>query len=363
MTGPFLQAACSLKRGPFTLAVDVESSAKVIGLFGASGSGKTTLLHAIAGLVKPHDGFIKLGGTTLVNIRAGWNTPPEGRRVGLVFQENRLFPHLTVEENLTFGYRRMPRAVRRVHPEDVIPALGLDALLNRRPPSLSGGEARRVAIARALLMSPALLLLDEPLTGLDAALRGEVLALLADLKQRLHIPMVYVSHTLPDILALADEAWVIENGAVARLDSPFALLHRTGAAEGIESWLPGTVVAPGLDAGFAEVDLAGRVLTVRADGVATGDRAWVCIPAADVLLAAGDAGRVSARNRLDGTVASIRPIGGRVLVTVDIGLPLQAELTAAAVRELDLRPGTPVRVLLKAVVARAHRGGIAIPGA
>jgi molybdate transport system ATP-binding protein len=277
--------------------------------------------------------------------------------VGVVFQDNRLFPHLTVRNNLEFGYRRLPRAVRRLHPDEVIGLLRLEDLLERGVDTLSGGEARRVAIGRALLASPRLLLLDEPLTGLDADLRRALLTYLLELPRRLDIPLVYVSHTLADFLVLVQKALVIRAGVVEEVDAPDRLLDRDTEAgeEPLESWLEGTAL-DGSDPGYVRIQIGGQVLTAPGDRVAPGAVVRVAVPAHDVMLVVGPAPRASARTVLTATVRELHPSGRRVVVALDLGQPLFADLTPAAVRELDLAPGRSVHVLLKA------RGLRVLPG-
>lgn len=357
---PQLEVACALQRGDFHLKADFVSESRATGVYGPSGCGKTTLLLAMAGLLRPADGFIKVAGTSLVNVRSGWCTPAHKRRIALVFQEDRLFPHLTVRDNLCFGYRRMPAAVRRVHPDDLIDLLRLAPLLDRPAHRVSGGEARRVALGRALLMSPRLLLLDEPLTGLEAPLRRDIFAYLVDLPRRLEIPLVYVSHTLSDFLAIAESVFEIRDRRVVEVGAPDELFNRAdpGDNDPIESLLRCTVVAAGPESGYARVDIGGQTLTAIArDDIRSGSAARVAIAAHEVLIVLGGLPRSSARNVLEGRVTDIRAAGTRVLVTLDVGQPLRVEVTPAAARELDLRPGVAVHALLKARSVRAFHTG------
>lgn len=348
-----LQMACTLRHRGFQLRADFTSDAAISGLYGPSGSGKTTLLHAIAGLVRPHDGFIKLAETPLVNVRGGWWTPPHERRVGLVFQESRLFPHLTTRDNLEFGYRRIPRHVRRLHPDDVIGLLRLEPLLDRPITHLSGGETRRVALGRTLLTSPRLLLLDEPLTGLDPALRRDLINYLMDLPRKLDIPLLYVSHTRSDFLALVQHTLVIREGEVHTLGAPERLLDEPpGDDESLEAYLLGIVEA-GAPAGYVQMRVGEQRLMVMGSDLPVGSRARVAISAHEVLLAVGETPRTSARNILTATVTHLRPLGGGLLATLDLGQNLFAEITPAAATALDLRVGTPVHALIKARTLRA----------
>ncbi len=205
-----------MQRGEFRLDMSLRSDAPALALFGPSGSGKTTLLHAIAGLLRPDTGHIRLAGRKLFDSRQGINLDARQRRLGLVFQDLRLFPHLDVRHNLCFGARHRGG----VAPTDLgrtVELLGLSALLDRAPDSLSGGEARRVAIGRALLAKPAALLLDEPLGGLHRSARDEVLAHLRQLRAELRVPVIMVSHQPDEVLALASQIALIEDGRIQAL--------------------------------------------------------------------------------------------------------------------------------------------------
>ncbi|MBK8065763.1 MAG: molybdate ABC transporter permease subunit [Betaproteobacteria bacterium] len=216
------QAACrmkietdiALRAGAFTLEARFESEAGVTVLFGRSGSGKTTLLNAIAGLVRPDRGRIAVGGEIFFDSAARTWLPPEKRRIGYVFQEGRLLPHLSVRHNLLYGRWFTPPAERYVELDRVVHLLDLDKLLERRAHGLSGGEKQRVAIGRALLASPRLLLMDEPLASLDAARKGEILHYIERLRDEVGIPIVYVSHAIEEVTRLADTLVLISDGRV-----------------------------------------------------------------------------------------------------------------------------------------------------
>ena len=194
-----------LALGSFSRQVRLHEDARVVALAGHSGAGKTSVLNAIAGLVKPKSGRIEFGGEVLYDSRAGISVPAHLRRIGYVFQDARLFPHLSVERNLRYG---QPRAAAgealRFRWDDVIAMLGIEPLLARRPSNLSGGEAQRVAIGRALLSQPHLLLLDEPLSALDRARREELIAFIQRVRDELQLPMVYVSHSLDEVRRITD---------------------------------------------------------------------------------------------------------------------------------------------------------------
>jgi molybdate transport system ATP-binding protein len=212
-----IEVAFQHRQGDFTLDVSFRSAAQLSALFGPSGSGKTTVLNVIAGLVQPREARVIAAGRVLTDTNASVFVPPHRRRIGYVFQEGRLFPHLTVRQNLSYGRFFTPRSKRFNEPDEIIELLGLRALVDRRPGYLSGGEKQRVAIGRALLASPCLLLMDEPLASLDEARKAETLPYIERLRDEFAIPMVYVTHSRPEIELLRAEVVRIEDGhAVAR---------------------------------------------------------------------------------------------------------------------------------------------------
>src|SRR6185436_53255 len=209
-----LDVDVSARRAAFHLDAAFRSDAPIVALFGRSGAGKTTLVHAIAGIVRPERGRIVIGERVLFDSARGIDLPPEKRRVGYVFQDALLFPHLSVRANLAYGEALTPAAERFVDSERVLALLGIGGLLERRPASLSGGERQRVAIGRALMASPRLLLLDEPLASLDGARKAEILAYIELLRDELRLPMVYVSHALEEVTRLADRVVIVSDGRV-----------------------------------------------------------------------------------------------------------------------------------------------------
>jgi molybdate transport system ATP-binding protein len=200
--------------GALELAARFQIAGGVTALFGPSGAGKTSLVNMIAGLLKPDRGCIVLDDTTLFDAAKAINVPPHGRRIGCVFQEGRLFPHLSVRQNLDYGRRMSGRPRNPTDFERIASLLGITHLLQRRPRMLSGGERQRVAIGRALLMQPRLLLLDEPLASLDAGHKGEILPYLMRLRDEAAIPMVYVSHIAGELRQIATSVVRLEEGRV-----------------------------------------------------------------------------------------------------------------------------------------------------
>lgn len=198
-----------LKQGQFDLDQRFQSDQLVIGLFGASGSGKTTILHSIAGLVTPQAGWIKIKNQTWFDQAQKINLSTQQRRIGLVFQDAQLFPHKNVKQNLLFGFKHIQPQQRQFEVDYIIELLKLEHLIERMPIKLSGGEKQRVALGRALLYSPQLLLLDEPLSALDAAHKAEIIPFFQRVKQELGIPMLYVSHDKSEIEQLTHEIWYL----------------------------------------------------------------------------------------------------------------------------------------------------------
>jgi molybdate transport system ATP-binding protein len=209
-----IEVTARLRRGEFTLDAAFAAEGRIVALFGPSGSGKSTLLNVIAGLVRPDQARVTVGGRVLADTAAGVRVPVHRRRVGYVFQEARLFPHMSVAQNLSYGHWFAPRAERYGTAEEVVALLGIGHLLGRRPDNLSGGEKQRVAIGRALLASPRLLLMDEPLASLDAARKAETLPYIERLRDELAIPIVYVSHSREEIERLTLEIVHLEDGRV-----------------------------------------------------------------------------------------------------------------------------------------------------
>lgn len=216
--------------GDFTLDVSFESDSRVTGLFGASGAGKTSVINMIAGLVRPDRGTIAIDGTTLDDTAARIHVPPHRRRIGYVFQEARLFPHLSVAQNLDYGRRMNGLARDDAHFQRIVSLLDIGDLLARRSGQLSGGERQRVALGRALLSKPRLLLLDEPLGALDESRKAEILPYLIKLRDDDSVPMVYVSHDADEMRQLAGRVVILKRGRVEAFGGPEVLSRQLNGA-------------------------------------------------------------------------------------------------------------------------------------
>lgn len=357
-----LRVSLLKRRNGFTLTARFTAPTPgVTALFGASGSGKTTLIDMLAGLLHPDEGEVELAGTVLTDTRRGVAVPAERRRIGYVFQDARLFPHLTVAGNLRYGERRARAAPHDIRFDEVLALLALEGLLLRRPHQLSGGERQRVALGRALLAQPQLLLLDEPLASLDVARREEVLPYLESLRDRLSIPMVYVSHQFDEVLRLATHIVLLGAGSVVA-SGPVNEISLRPELRGIVgpdlvgSVLDGLVVSVEPSGGTADLAIGNGTLRVTLADAVPGQRVRVQLLARDIILATQPIQGLSVRNALLGTVTEISPEEpAAVLVRVDVGgAVVLARITESARQALRLRTGDAVWALAKAVSTRGH---------
>jgi len=342
--------------GAFELAVRFAVDAPIVGLFGASGAGKTSVVDAIAGIAKPARGAIVINGTRLFDSAQRIDVPPERRRIGYVFQDALLFPHLDVQSNLLYGQRLCAAADRFIEPVRIIALLGLDTLLRRRPATLSGGERQRVAIGRALLAQPRILLMDEPLAALDVPRKREILTYIERLRDELHIPIVYVSHSVEEITRIADTIVVVANGRCTSVGDAQTVANALDASSTDDHYDPVSVI----DTRIVAQDMRYRLTTLAFDGgelvvpavdALPRDRVRARIRARDVSLAIGRPTGISILNVLPGVVTKIRVTGGPAVdVSVAIGnATLTARITQRSFEELGIHDGMYVHALVKAV--------------
>jgi molybdate transport system ATP-binding protein len=341
----------------FHLNVDVDiPMSGITAIFGPSGSGKTTLLRCLAGLERAPNGFMQFGNDIWQDEKIDLCLPLYKRPIGYVFQEPRLFPHYNVRANLLYGYKRVPVEERRIGMEQVVEILGIGHLLERRIHKLSGGEQQRVAIGRALLTSPKLLLLDEPLASLDVQRKQELLPFMRRLHEELHIPVMYVSHAISEILQLADRVLLLKEGkviAAGTLNEMFTSLQFRGnfGAHRIGAILDARIAAHEVQYGLTQLEFNGQSLFVPLQSVAVGQIVRAHILSSDVSLVLGKTiVPTSVLNILEATIVEIREMDQTsVDVLLDIGAPLVASITRKSLISLGLKPGNRVFAHVKAV--------------
>jgi molybdate transport system ATP-binding protein len=319
-------------------------------LFGPSGAGKSTILSVIAGLVQPQEGRVRLGDITLLDTSGGVCAPLQSRSVGVVFQDALLFPHLTVEGNLRYGQRHRKAQTRAVELSRIVEVLEIGELLRRYPRNLSGGEKQRVSLGRALLSGPELLLMDEPLASLDAPLKTRILGYLERAVAEWDIPTLFVTHSQAEVRRAADWVVVMEKGRIVATGLPE---HALGQPEPL-GWSDsaGPVNLVRLDhVEMSDGQVVGRVggqsLSLPPEQWSGATPTFVQFSPTDVILGRQDISGISARNHLRGRVCRIAASNQAVFVAVDIGQVIWAEVTPAAARELELKPGVDVVCLLK----------------
>jgi molybdate transport system ATP-binding protein len=341
------------RQGEFVLDAHFEAGGGVTALFGPSGSGKTTLVQMIAGLSRPDDARITFD-------EAIWNdtgrrifVPPHRRRIGYVFQEGRLFPHLTARQNLLYGRFFAPKAERSIGEDEVVSLLGISRLLGDRPSTLSGGEKQRVAIGRALLAAPRLILMDEPLSALDRARKQEILPYIERIRDEIEIPIIYVSHAIDEVARLATRVVLLDEGKVKAAGKPAEIFPDAGnmpEAIAPQSILEGQLVEHRPDYGLSLARVGSERVTLQLVDLPVGTPVRFRVSATDIMLALGKPAGVSALNDLAGIVTTVDTSGPYVLVTLDCaGQRLVSRITLLSAERLALAPGRKVHALFKAV--------------
>ena len=338
----------------FDLDAKFDASDGIAVLFGRSGSGKSTIVKSVAGLLEPDYGRITTRGITIFDNAGGVNLPPHKRRIGYIFQEDRLFPHLTVAQNLGFGRWFAPKDNSGPDKQEIIAMLGLEKLLDRKPARLSGGEKQRVAIGRALLSNPQLILADEPLAALDDARKEEILPYFERLRDHVKVPMLYVSHSASEVSRLATTVIALEAGRVIKqgpaadvLSDPNVTPLGAGAAG---TFLRALVVQHHMD-GISEINANGTRLLIPAIPHALGTGLRVRVEAQDVMIALEPPERISALNVLPASVSEVRyGDGPGALVKLQVGAnTLLARITRRSAHALELQTGSEVFAIVKAV--------------
>ncbi|WP_066701709.1 molybdenum ABC transporter ATP-binding protein [Celeribacter ethanolicus] len=348
----------------FTLDARFEAPPGLTVLFGASGSGKTTVINAVAGLLMPDRGRIAAGDWVLLDTERKLRLKPHQRRLGYIFQDARLFPHLTVKQNLNYGAWFAPKDAPREDMGQVVDLLGIGPLLDRRPGALSGGEKQRVAIGRALLSAPKLILADEPLSALDETRKAEILPYFERLRDEVAVPILYVSHSASEVARLATTVVVMEGGKVVRQGAAAEVLGDPdvlpmGAREA-GAVLTVSVKRHHAD-GLTELDAGGAPLFLPHIAQAPGQKVRVRIAAHDVILSRSRPEGLSALNILSGVVHQMQPHEGAVIVAIDTQAGrVLARITGRSAQALDLAPGVAIHAIVKTVaVASSDIGAVA----
>lgn len=347
----------SRRRGgssPFVLDVAIGLPPGITILFGPSGAGKSTLLDCIAGLACPDAGRIAAGGHVLFDSDAGVNCRPQSRRIAYVFQTLALFPHMTAEENVAYGLGDLPREERSERAQEILNVFRVDKLRGRKPAEISGGERQRIALARSLVTQPRVLLLDEPLTGLDASLKEAIVDDLRAWNAARRIPIMYVTHSRDEVDALGERVIAMDHGRVIGQGIPQEVLEaprraRLAQAAGFENLLSGNVVDLCEADGVMRVRLGSSQCEIEVPlaSAAAGDAVRVAIRAGDILLATAKPENLSARNVIDGRIVAMETRGTLVRARVDCGVEFFVHLTPGAARSLQLAEGRRVWLVLK----------------
>jgi molybdate transport system ATP-binding protein len=338
----------------FVLDVSIEVSPGITILFGASGAGKSTLLDCVAGLTRPDEGRIVTGGDVLFDSSREIYVPAPKRRIAYVFQTLALFPHLSAEENVSYGLSDLREEERRERVAAILTAFGVEKLRKQKPGEISGGERQRIALARSLVTGPRVLLLDEPLTGLDAELKAAIVDDLRAWNTAKGIPILYVTHSRDEVDALGERVIALDNGRVASAGAPMEVLNaphrkRLAQAAGFENLLDATVLDLREADGVMRVRLGESAceIEVPLGYAAVGTHVQVAVRAGDILLATERPHGLSARNMMEGRIISLEQRGTMVIARVDCGVAFVVHITPGAVRALDLTAGRRVWLVLK----------------
>ncbi len=357
---PLINIDIQRKKGNFSVAAKIKTNGGLTAFFGRSGSGKTSIINMIAGLDTPDAGMIVINDFVLFDFKSKINVAPEKRKIGYIFQDGRLFPHLNVRSNLLYARRFMRPILDPQKFTTIINLLGLEHLLDRRPTTLSGGEQQRVAIGRALLAEPQLLLMDEPLASLDSARKAEVLPFIENLRDQFKTPILYVSHAIDEVIRLADTMVVLERGntiaqgEVEDLMSRLDLRPLTGRYES-GSILSVSITAQDTKYGLTELSFSGHKLLIPRINFPINTNLRMRIQARDVSLSRSKPTQTSILNVFEATIMKIRPSSmSQCEILLDIGTSLIARITQKSVIDLELKVGDKVYTQVKAA-AIDHR--------
>lgn len=345
----------TLPRRHFDLVVQETLPQGITGIFGPSGSGKTSLLHAIAGLDLPKTGTIKVNDRVLLDMKRGIRIPVAQRNIGYVFQEGRLFPHMTVADNLKYGIKKQPH--KPIAYAQVIALLKLESLLDSKPSEISGGEQQRVALGRALLSSPDILLMDEPFSALDIHLRDQIIPFIYQVQKQIKIPILVVSHDLSELLKLTSRILCISQGRCIGHGSLIDLLKapKTSALFGGRSLVNSIEMTcqPGQsgDLNTLQWTDGAQTVTIKCQKYALqpGQQVRVFLYADDISLSTGPVEHITTQNQIRGSIASLIDRDQVLLCIVDVGFKLIVEITHDSRKRLGIEENKPIWCLFKSV--------------
>lgn len=320
----------------------------VTALFGESGAGKTSVINMIAGLIRPDSGRIIFCGRSFFDSDKKIDLTPGKRSVGYVFQDARLFPNMSVEENLLYGAKRKSKKPLVCEKTELYKLLGIETLLKRTPKSLSGGEKQRIAIGRALLSNPEILLMDEPLASLDESRRSELLEYIGAITEKFDIPIIYVTHSVEEILRLSDNIAVLRKGKLVDFGQTVQVMNKSERDKETGIVYDGEVVDYDSISGHATISFDGGNVDIYSDILHKGSKVRFRINAVDVVLCATEPPLTSVRNKFRGLVSDIKDVGGNLRdITIDIGSPLLARVSQKSVEELNIKVGEGIYALVK----------------
>lgn len=353
-----LTANFLLSRPGFTLNIQCEIEKQVTGIFGPSGAGKTSFLHVLAGLETPDYGSVSIQNHEVFNTSKKLNLPPEKRKIGYVFQEGRLFPHLNVAQNLRYGLKKNTNLF-----QEVAELLKISDIVNKKVSRISGGQAQRVAIGRAILSSPDILVLDEPFSALDKNLRQHIISLLKPLIQKFNIPMLVISHDLSDLLMLSDQLLIIHDGKCAGQGSYYELIGQKEAF--LEMSKSGLINSIELKVDFIDKDKGLMILSHNGKQISAESRSnensffdekrvTIFLRPEDVTLAMHKIEDISIQNQIEGKIEKLITTDNKVLCVIDHGFKLIAEVTLATKQKMKLEEGAKIWSLFKAAAIKMN---------
>lgn len=337
----------------FTLEINLRIEQKVVGIFGASGAGKSSFFNTISGLSNPNFGKIEIDKNVVFDSESKINIPPHKRKIGYVFQDSQLFPHLSVKNNLLYGYKLLETNERKFELEQIVDLFELESLLNRKPLKLSGGEKQRVALGRSLLSSPNLLLLDEPLASLDESLKRQILPFLKRVLNETEIPMLYVSHSINEILELTDWLVVLEKGKVLDFGKFFEIVKKEkiltlAKSFGLENIFEVEILEQQEEKGFTLVKLGVPKIKIPFLKSKASGKVRVSVRPEDIALALSEVKGISIQNQIEGKVTGISEVGHHgALVQVDFGETVLVEVSLKTLKDFKLDLGKKVFCLMK----------------